>query len=251
MPLVSVGGGEYRSDDDATAEHTSTKRWMARTIRATLMPLRRTTTSRAVASIAAALALSLLAGCADDTGADRAVGTGGESGTATQADVAFVTGMIAYHGQAVVMAGLADERSDRDDLLELADRIESIRVEQVEEMADILERFDAPSMDGEMGEMVEMIEDGEMGEMTGGMSMEGMLSREEMDALADAEGEEFDARFLEGMIAHHQGAIADAEQVLVDGEDEKVAELAEDVIAAQETGIERMSGWQEAWDLAA
>ena len=78
------------------------------------------------------------------------------------------------------------------------------------------------------------------GDHSGHGGMEGMLSDEQIAALGAAEGAEFDRLFLEGMIAHHEGAVAMAEDVRADGDDPELAALADAIIAAQEQEIAEM-----------
>jgi uncharacterized protein (DUF305 family) len=61
------------------------------------------------------------------------------------------------------------------------------------------------------------------------------------------EGEEFDAMFIDGMIEHHEGAIAMAEQALQEAERPEIRELAQAILEAQAGEIEQMESWRETW----
>lgn len=54
-----------------------------------------------------------------------------------------------------------------------------------------------------------------------------------------------DVAFAQGMIAHHQGAIAMAKTQLKFGKDLELRKLAEDIIKAQQPEIEQMQKWLE------
>jgi len=52
-----------------------------------------------------------------------------------------------------------------------------------------------------------------------------------------------DVDFAQGMIPHHEGAIAMAEIVLEHGEDDEIRQLTESIIAAQEREIAFLKAW--------
>ncbi len=80
--------------------------------------------------------------------------------------------------------------------------------------------------------------------MTHDMStvMEGMTSE-----LEGKTGTEFERAFIDGMVAHHQGAVAMAEMVLQQSQRPELIKLANDIISAQTSEIGMMSEWRTQW----
>src|SRR5256885_10641807 len=155
------------------------------------------------------------------------------------ADVAFMSGMIPHHAQAVVMAGWAPSHGARKDVAVLCERIVVGQRDEIAMMQNWLrdrgqEVPDASSTRHKM----------KMDGMEHEMLMPGMLTDEEMAALDRARGPEFDRLFLTGMIKHHQGAL-DMVDVLFKSygaaQDEIVFKFATDVHADQSIEIDRMT----------
>ncbi|UZN04257.1 DUF305 domain-containing protein [Cellulomonas sp. S1-8] len=190
-------------------------------------------TRRRLAAAAAALALgAALTACAGQSGASApsaSVGAGSEVAAHNDADTAFAQMMIVHHEGAIEMAGLAVERADDPAVLALAERIEAAQSPEIELMAGWLEAW------GEDATPV-----GHEGMDHGGMQMEGMDHGEAMGVLDDLEGDPFDQRFLELMIAHHEGAVVMSESQLEDGENPDALDLAQQIIDAQTTEIAEM-----------
>ncbi len=72
--------------------------------------------------------------------------------------------------------------------------------------------------------------------------MTGMMSADEMDALASASDGEFGDMFLEMMIQHHQGAVEMARTEQAEGEYADSIALAQSIEASQEEEIAAMEG---------
>lgn len=159
-----------------------------------------------------------------------------DAGPHNNADVSFNRMMMAHHQQAVAMSGLIEGRTDNADIIELGKKIAKAQSREIEQMSARLAAWGedptAPS--------VHEPHDGHEGHGESGEDMQGMLSDEAMQQLAEAQGPEFDRLFLEGMIEHHEGAVAMAEDVIRDGENEPTRELAENVVDSQKKEIDEM-----------
>ncbi|MDQ3029904.1 MAG: DUF305 domain-containing protein [Actinomycetota bacterium] len=170
-----------------------------------------------------------------------ACGSGGSpssNAAFNDADVEFLQGMVPHHSQAVEMAEMVPDRSDRPELNELADNIISSQNEEIEQMNSLLSDAGAEPVEGGM-------DHGDMAE--GDMAMTGMMDDQQMQELKSSDGQDFEVMFLDMMTAHHQGAIEAAEQVLDGGENPDVADLADEIIQAQQSEIEQMNTWKEQW----
>jgi uncharacterized protein (DUF305 family) len=159
------------------------------------------------------------------------------SSTLNEADVEFLQGMIPHHQQAVEMAELVEPSTDRAELRELAEDVISSQSAEVELMTGLLE------------EAGEDVPDADMAGMGHGDEpmMGGMMSDQQMEAMEDASGVEFDRLWAESMIAHHQGAIEAAEAAREAGADADVRAIADAVIEAQTAEIEQLTAWLDEW----
>jgi uncharacterized protein (DUF305 family) len=156
----------------------------------------------------------------------------------TAADVSFMTGMIAHHAQAVIMAGWAPSHGASASLRAFCERIVVGQGDEIVLMQTWLRDHHQPVPSATSTRM-HMTMDG----MTHDMLMPGMLTDEEMAELDKSRGVEFDRLFLLGMIQHHGGAISMVNQLFGTngaGEDEVVFRFASDVYADQTTEIDRM-----------
>ncbi len=197
-------------------------------------------------TLAGVLALSA---CADDgttTSADPGAG-GSETSESAQesgaefndADVEFASGMVPHHQQAVMMSQMAVDQGGPE-VAALAERIQAAQGPEIETMTQWLDEWGAEAPMG-MGDMD--MESGDMGDMDmGGMDMEGMMSAEDMQALMEAEGNEFDTMWLDMMIEHHEGAITMAQAQQQDGTNPDAVELAATIEQAQAAEITEMEG---------
>lgn len=152
------------------------------------------------------------------------------------ADATYLTMMIPHHRQALDMADLAATRAEDPQVRAIARSIDSGQSREIIVMATWLvdHGYPEPTLD-DVEAMTAMA--GSPGGMSG---MVGMLSAEQMADLAAAEGAAFDRLFLQGMIAHHRGALTMAEELLGSGEDVRVVEMATEVVASQAAEIRRM-----------
>ena len=152
------------------------------------------------------------------------------------ADIAFMQGMIMHHSQAVEMTAMIDSHTDNKELHTLGARISRSQSDEIKFMKRWLaSRGESTSMP--MADMPGM-------DMSHDMPlMPGMLTPEQMDALRNAKGAEFDHLFLTGMIQHHNGAlimVKDLFNTAGAGQDAEVFNFATDVDSGQRAEIRIM-----------
>ena len=203
-------------------------------------------TLRCVAALALALGLTLSACGESEDEAGRhdasAVQTAGNGDVFNDADVEFASQMIPHHAQAIQMVVLAEGRPLDPEVAELADAVRAAQAPEVEQMVDWLtgwgEEVPETSLDhSHAGHDVD-----EMSPVEGMDDMPGMMTTEEMQALADAPDAEFQDLWLEMMVRHHEGAIEMARTEAEHGHFKPAVALAEEIEAAQEAELETMQG---------
>ncbi len=160
----------------------------------------------------------------------------------TEDDVRFMQDMIPHHYQAVEMAALVADRTNRRELIDVAGRIDASQADEIAFMQDWLRARgqDAPDPAARQAHR------GGHGahKMHVSHDMAGMASPEQMAQLAAAEGVAFDRLFLELMIPHHEGAVRMAEDLLDQpgsAYDPVLFDFVNDVINDQTAEIERMN----------
>ncbi|MEU3047488.1 DUF305 domain-containing protein [Streptomyces sp. NPDC006984] len=141
------------------------------------------------------------------------------------ADYRYVAMMIVHHEQALVMTDLTPGRAADDRVRRLAERIAAAQKPEIGAMQGWLEAHP-----GRRGGHVH--EDHS--------TMPGMATEEQLAALRSAGGRDFDELFLRLMITHHEGAVTMAAEVLSEGNNVLVEQMANDVIAQQTAEIGRM-----------
>ncbi|HEX6746164.1 MAG TPA: DUF305 domain-containing protein [Longimicrobium sp.] len=154
----------------------------------------------------------------------------------TEADARFMRGMIAHHAQALEMTALVPQRTTRADLRLMAQRIALSQQDEIAMMRRWLQDrgLEAPPADAHAGH--------DMPGMQHAL-MPGMLTPEEMARLAASTGAEFETRFLEGMIRHHEGALRMVEELFASqgaAQESETYRFASDVDADQRAEIARM-----------
>ncbi len=156
----------------------------------------------------------------------------GTTGTAhNAADVAFATGMIPHHAQAVQMADMALKQGNSAKVKGLARQIKAAQDPEITTMSGWLKSWGKPVPATMAGH--------DMSTMGGSMGG-GMMTAEEMTALGKASGAGFDRMWLQMMTRHHQGAIAMGRTELTRGASGEAKTLARTIIAGQTKEIAQM-----------
>jgi len=160
----------------------------------------------------------------------------------TQADVKFMTGMIAHHAQALVMSRLAPENGASSQVQTLASRIINAQKDEIASMQQWLKDRNQPVVRYDIdGINLTITIEGE--EWKDYRKMRGVLSQQQLEELAQAKGNDFNRLFLKQMIEHHTGAVYMVDNLFdKDGaaQDNESYRLASNIQVDQKTEIERM-----------
>jgi uncharacterized protein (DUF305 family) len=154
------------------------------------------------------------------------------------ADVEFMQGMIMHHSQAVDMVALLRTRGKSPVLKSFGEKISVSQSDEIGFMQRWLQSRGKPTamqMDHSRMSAAEM--------KNMNMLMPGMLTAEQMAALAKARGAQFDHLFLTGMIQHHGGALTMVDDLLSHpgaGQDPVLFDFATDIVNTQSAEIKIM-----------
>ena len=184
---------------------------------------------------AAVATLTTLTGC---SGSSPEAGTS-PAGTTTsaaaqphnQADAMFAHHMIPHHQQAIEMSDIVLGKQGIDPrVVTLANQIKAAQGPEIQQMQSWLSQWGEPTM---MPMPSSMMPGHDMG-------ASGMMSAEDMAALRNAQGVEASKLFLTQMIAHHQGAIAMAQDEIKSGQYPPAIAMSQSIVTSQQKEIDEM-----------
>ncbi|MEP7342443.1 MAG: DUF305 domain-containing protein [Acidobacteriota bacterium] len=176
--------------------------------------------------------------------------TKGKLPPVSTADVQFMQGMIVHHAQAVEMTALIESHTENKDVRSLGARISHSQSDEIAFMKRWLASRGQPISDpmNDMHKMHMNHKNMSHEQMTQMAMMPGMLTSEQMEALRNAKGEEFDRLFLTGMIQHHGGALTmvkDLFDAAGAGQEAELFNFATDVDSGQRAEIRIMQNMLE------
>lgn len=181
--------------------------------------------------VVSAISVFSMSACASNdvsevSSSQGADGMMGNQSALSEADIMFLQMMIPHHEQAIEMSKLAATNTKNSDVLDLAAQIEAAQQPEIDLMKKLLADAGQSDMPGHS--------------MGHGMSDDGMMNESDMAALATAKGQGFDALYLTGMIAHHNGAIAMA-GALSESLNSEVKTLVTNIITSQTAEIAELT----------
>ncbi|AII11180.1 DUF305 domain-containing protein [Rhodococcus opacus] len=218
--------------------------------------MKRNSLAVGVAALAALVTLTACSNSGNDQTAQNTAPAGATSTAApadvhNQADVMFVQQMIPHHAQAIEMSDVLLAKDGIDPrVLDLANQIKAAQGPEIEQMQTWLSQWGQPTMPMSGTPMTSMPMATSGMEMPGNMPMQslqnpmpggsGMMSAQDMEALQNAQGVDASRLFLTQMIAHHQGAIAMAQNEINSGQYPDAVAMARTIVDTQQQEITTM-----------
>ncbi|GBF79947.1 DUF305 domain-containing protein [Aphanothece sacrum] len=155
-------------------------------------------------------------------------------------DLRFIDAMRLHHAGAIAMAKEASEKSQRPEIKSLA---RNIIVAQQREEKDLLQKWRQVWYPKASKEPV--VYGSEIQPIIA-MTKEQEKSMAMVESLG-ADDDKFDLRFMDGMIIHHEGAVAMAKDALNKSKRTEIKQLANEIISSQQKEIEQMKQWLKTW----
>jgi uncharacterized protein (DUF305 family) len=154
-------------------------------------------------------------------------------------DLRFIDAMIPHHEGAITMAQAALKNTKRPELRTLANEIIKAQAEEIAQMKQWRKAWYPKAS------TTPMAWHREMGHMMAMSSSQVQLMRMDMDlGKADLN---FDRRFIQVMIPHHQGAITMANDLKQKTKRPELQKLAQNIIESQQAEISQMEQWLQSW----
>ncbi|RUR85804.1 DUF305 domain-containing protein [Chlorogloeopsis fritschii PCC 9212] len=154
-------------------------------------------------------------------------------------DLRFIDAMIPHHQGAVEMAQEAQQKSKRPEIKKLADEIIKAQNQEITQMKQWRTAWYPKAGDKPMAYDTQQRKTVEMSSQ----QMQDMM----MSTNLGAADQEFDLRFINAMIPHHEGAVTMAKDTLQKSQRSEIKQLAQNIISSQDTEINQMKQWRKAW----
>jgi uncharacterized protein (DUF305 family) len=154
-------------------------------------------------------------------------------------DLRFIDGMTPHHQGALVMAKEVLQKSQRPELRKFANQILADQQKEISQMQKWRKDW-YPKAGKEL-----------MGWHAAGNHMmpmtDAQISAMRMDQPLGKADKQFDLRFLNAMIPHHEGAVQMAKDLQQKSKRPETIELAKNIITSQQAEIDKMKQWRKAW----
>lgn len=154
-------------------------------------------------------------------------------------DLRFIDSMIPHHEGAVLMAKQALQKSKRPEIKKLANEIIKAQNKEIAELKQWRQAWypkagsKPVAYDAKLNKTVDMTSD----------QMQMMMMNMDLGAADN----EFDLRFINAMIPHHEGALVMAKDAASKSKRPEIKKLATVIISSQEAEINQMKQWRQAW----
>ncbi|MGE5655281.1 MAG: DUF305 domain-containing protein [Actinomycetota bacterium] len=154
-------------------------------------------------------------------------------------DLRFIDGMILHHQGAIEMAKEVLNQSQRPEIKKLANDIIASQNQEIQAMKQWRQAWYPQADSKPVAYSAQM---GHQTKMTPEQGQEMMMKTD-----LGATDSQFDLRFINAMIPHHQGAVVMAQDALNKSKRPEIQKLAQAIIADQQREITQMQQWRKAW----